>query len=411
MREDHAIADQVARLVEGGELAAGAEGRVDGEDAAVLERGGEELAAQVAGEDDDGVILRPLRQFAADLALEARHEQPVQRVVGAFLDERAVRVVLEVFEPTHERHLPARPASALLRRRALRVLAFGGGSLDRRFARQGQTLQGDAPADLAVPLQLRRQGAVLLAAVDGEDAVRRDLANRLGELEVVFVLQPLALRELVALARRQPTRVPENQPEDRTHVGRLGDHLGDDVPGAGEDVLDRVELLLGVDERGQHLVEVGDDLVGLPDLHRQRLQAALAGRRRQALLLRLVGQVEVFEALGVVGVDDGRAQLVGELALPLDGAQDGLLALGHVAQSGDALLDRAQHLLVQPAGPLFAVAGDERDGVALVEELDDGLDLDLADLQVLRDPREVHVAEVAARRGRLLLYALRHRRS
>jgi hypothetical protein len=41
-----------------------------------------------------------------------------------------------------------------------------------------------------------------------------------------------------------------------------------------------------------------------------------------------------------------------------------------------------RHLLVQPAGAFLAVAGDERNGVALVEQLHHALDLDLADLQV-----------------------------
>ena len=56
-----------------------------------------------------------------------------------------------------------------------------------------------------------------------------------------------------------------------------------------------------------------------------------------------------------------------------------------------AALDGADDLLVKPAGALLAVARDERDGVALVEQMHDRLDLQLADLQVLGDAGEVEV--------------------
>ena len=101
------------------------------------------------------------------------------------------------------------PASRRRRRRRRR----GG----RRFAgqRQRQTLQGDAPAGLGVPLQLDLQGVFLLAAVDGQDAVRRDVADRLGELEVILVLQPLPFGEFLALGRAQLARVPQDGADAR----------------------------------------------------------------------------------------------------------------------------------------------------------------------------------------------------
>ena len=82
--------------------------------------------------------------------------------------------------------------------------------------------------------------------------------------------------------------------------------------------------------------------------------------------------------------------------------QDGLLAVGELAQQADALLDGAQDLLVQPAGAFLAVAGDEGNGVALVEQLHHAFDLHLADLQVLSDPRQVEAPEFPWRRGRRL---------
>ena len=56
-------------------------------------------------------------------------------------------------------------------------------------------------------------------------------------------------------------------------------------------------------------------------------------------------------------------------------------------------ISRIDHL-VQVAGPLLAVAGDERDRVALVEQLDDALHLDAPDLQVLGDATKIDLDRV-----------------
>ena len=56
-------------------------------------------------------------------------------------------------------------------------------------------------------------------------------------------------------------------------------------------------------------------------------------------------------------------------------------------------ISRIDHL-VQAAGPLLAVARDERDRVALVEQLDDALHLNAPDLEVLRDPAQVDLNRV-----------------
>jgi hypothetical protein len=60
-----------------------------------------------------------------------------------------------------------------------------------------------------------------------------------------------------------------------------------------------------------------------------------------------------------------------------------------VPEVGDPVADDPEAALVQPAGPFLAVAGDERGGVPLVQELDGRLDLDLPELEVLGDPGKV----------------------
>jgi hypothetical protein len=107
----------------------------------------------------------------------------------------------------------------------------------------------------------------------------------------------------------------------------------------------------------------------------QRFQAVLARDLALGPPLGPVGQVEVFE-LGLGGGGrDPRRQLVGELALGLDRAADGLAPRVELAQIGEPLLQLAQLGVIQAAGRFLAVAGDEGDGGALVQERDRGPDL------------------------------------
>ena len=167
-----------------------------------------------------------------------------------------------------------------------------------------------------------------------------------------------------------------------------------------------VELLLGVEELLGGGGEVRQRLVADPDPQGQGLQSLLAGVGGLGLLLGLVGEVQVLEPLGVVGGADGVAELLGELALGLDGPEDRLLPLGQLAEAGDPELDLPDGHLVEIARPLLPVAGDEGHRVALVEQLDDALDLDAADLQVLRNPAQV---DLNRRRGVHTGFHLRRR--
>ena len=237
-----------------------------------------------------------------------------------------------------------------------------------------------------VELDLERP--FLVAPVDRQHAVRRDVRDRLGVVEVVAVFQPLPFGDL-GLAGDDLAGLPDDAADRVADRGHLADRLGEDVADAFEHLLDGLDPLLGVEELRRRGVQVGQGLVAVPDPQRQRLQPLVARLRRLGLLLGLERQVEVFEPLGVVGCADRRGQLVGELALRLDRLEDRLLALGQLAEPADPELDLADRHLVQVAGPLFAVTGDERHRVALVEQLDDALHLNAPDLQILRDPAQV----------------------
>ena len=68
-------------------------------------------------------------------------------------------------------------------------------------------------------------------------------------------------------------------------------------------------------------------------------------------------------------------QVFGQLALRLDGAEHGLLAVGQEPHLGQPVVDFADLLLIQPPRVVLAIAGDERDRVSLIEQLDGRLDL------------------------------------
>jgi hypothetical protein len=76
-------------------------------------------------------------------------------------------------------------------------------------------------------------------------------------------------------------------------------------------------------------------------------------------------------ALGLRALDAG-AQLRRELALLVDGLEDGGAALVQLGQVLVAVADVAQLHLVQLARGFLAVAGDERDGVAGQQQLQRG---------------------------------------
>ena len=83
------VIEQVAVRVEHGDLAAGSESGVDGQHDLLGDRRLEQQAAEVPGEDLDGVLLGGLGEVAADLALHAGQDQPVQGVDGRGAEDLA----------------------------------------------------------------------------------------------------------------------------------------------------------------------------------------------------------------------------------------------------------------------------------------------------------------------------------
>ena len=118
----------------------------------------------------------------------------------------------------------------------------------------------------------------------------------------------------------------------------------------------------------RHRIErrIGDERIG------QRLQARLARGLRLGAPLRLVGRIQVFQLDLGSGRGNGRAELRRQLALLLDAGQHRLAALLQLLQIAEPLLQLAQLRVIEPAGPLLAIARDERHGRALGQQFDHG---------------------------------------
>ena len=103
----------------------------------------------------------------------------------------------------------------------------------------------------------------------------------------------------------------------------------------------------------------------------QRLQALFPGHGGPGPALLLIGAVQVLHLRQGGGVVNGGGQLLGELPLAVDGVFDLLPALGQVPQIVQPVLQGPQGRVVHAAVELLAVAGDEGDGVALIQQVDD----------------------------------------
>ena len=155
MRVNHGLVEQVAAPIEHGHLAARPEPRVDGQDDLLGNRRLQEQPAQVLGEDLDGVLLGPLGQIAANLAFHAGQDQAVEGVDRGRAKQLGLRMALQ-----------------------------------RKLAEEHGLQVG--PRDIDPDLER----TFLVAAIDRQNAMRRNLGDRLGVIKIVAILEPLALGQL-----------------------------------------------------------------------------------------------------------------------------------------------------------------------------------------------------------------------
>jgi hypothetical protein len=224
------------------------------------------------------------------------------------------------------------------------------------------------------------EDVLLLAAEHRQDAVRWQLGERLGEVEVVGELGAVGLPALAHLADQAPS-VPHALAQLADQVGVLGEPFDQDGPGTVQGGLFVCDGVGDVRRRGRARIQrvVSEQRVG------QRFQARLAGDLRAGAALRLVRQVDVLQPGLRVGRQDLRLQGGVQFALRPDRLQHRYPPVLQLAQVAQAFLERAQLLVVQCAGGLLAVPGDERHGGAAVQQVHRGGHLTVADPELLSD--------------------------
>ena len=181
----------------------------------------------------------------------------------------------------------------------------------------------------------------------------------------------------------------EDLAEPLPRVGPFAEFVGDDVPHAEQHVGHRRDLRVGIHEIGGPAVEVGRSRIAGEDLVGQRLQPPLAGHLGEREFPGFEGEIDVLELLGALGSHDAGLEFGRELPLPVDRAQDRLLAVGELPRPPESRGDPPDVLLVETTGLIAPIPRDERNRVARVEQVRGGLDTGRRQPQPPRDLPQV----------------------
>ena len=341
---ENAVVDDLPRGTDDGHLAARAVAGIESHDRVAGERRFQEELLEVCTEDMDRLFFGVFCQKSAKLALHGGEEQTFIAVLDRCL---------------------------------------------QRFAEDGialcQPVEDFRRKLLMVALERDLEAALLLAAVDGEDAMRGQCAKRL----LVVLIHEEGLRVLGLFVERSHEFCP--LPKLLAHLlaqrSALGNGLGDDVHRAGERVLRCLYALLRIDELRGVFFRRAAFLFLCENRERQRLKPLFPRDARTRAPLLLEGQVDVLQLLHLQRPVERFLDLGRELSLLLDALFDLLLALQEISEARKLALDGAHLLFVEFARRLLAVARDEGHGVSLVQERDRRLRLLCSDAQSARNSR------------------------
>ncbi|EGY01038.1 hypothetical protein AZA_29053 [Nitrospirillum viridazoti Y2] len=335
VRVDGGGLQQLAGGVHHGDLHTGADARIQPQGGALAGGRRQQQAFQVTAEDGDGLILRPVAHRAHQVQFQ------MQGDLGAPGPAAGVQ------QPAVGGPAPVLDAESVGDRRLAGVLLAGGGVLAH--------LHGQV------------QDAAGAAAEQGQGAVRGQVGQRLRLVEIVGELG--ALLSLALHDGRDDAAVfLAIAAQEAQQLGVFTHALHQDGAGAVQGRLGVGHALLGIDIGGG----AGFRIVGriVQQQVGQGLQPRLPRDHGLGPALGLIGQVQIFQPrLGVGGRDLG-LQLGRQLALLLDGFQDGGAPLLHLTQVAQAFIQGAQLRVIQAAGRLLAVAGDEGHGRAFVQQGD-----------------------------------------
>ena len=320
----HRSVQHLARPVHHGHLAAHAVARIQAHGDLALDRRLHKQRLQVQCKLPDGPLVCLFSQQAAGFPLQGGEDQPVVGVLGGGLDK-------------------------FHRRRA---------GLHHRPAQQGQrpvSIQGDG----------NLQHALLLAPVDGQNLVSLEPGKSLLKI-IIQAIHAVLLRGRTA---GKPALPAQQAAQRLADVSIIGDLLGNDVRRALKSIGHGVHTLFRGEKFPGGILRPG----AIPLLGKQQgcqgLQPFFPCHGGPGAALLLIGAVEILHLRQGLGAVDGGSQLLRQLALVDDGLFYRRAALLQIAQILQPLLQSAQGGVVHGAVELLAVAGNEGNGVPLIQQL------------------------------------------
>ena len=102
----------------------------------------------------------------------------------------------------------------------------------------------------------------------------------------------------LAAAAHELRRPLQDLAQFSAHIRSLTEPFSNNVPHAGEHVIDAVQILLRSNQAGSTRRQIGRGGIRLQDFTRQRFQTALPRQRGERLLLWLERQIQILETLG-----------------------------------------------------------------------------------------------------------------
>ena len=322
------MAEELAGVIDYGDLAARANARVEAKNGQLPGGGRKQQVLQVFPKHPNGVRIGTLLQFQADFRRDRVVQQPLPGVFGRQIQLRG-------------------PVARLL--------------VNPTLDQENRSLRLQFDDEI--------QDAFGLAAPDGQHPVG---GNRLHRLPVLVVHLELLLFVLAihglftnddALFRHRPA-------QHLADIGVIADGFGDDVTGSFQSLINVRDALCGVHKRSGERSERQFGRFLTPHVVRQRLQTLFPGNHGLGAAFGLVGQVQIFEFALVESGLNASLQLVCELTLLLNRGQDRLFAGHQVAKVQQFLFNFANLDFVEIAGGFLTISGDERDGGTLIQQFD-----------------------------------------
>ena len=343
---DDVVVEEFSLGIEDDGFAAGAEPGVDGEEAFLAERSGEEEFADVVGEDAEGFGIRLFPGGEPGLGFHGREEEALAAVAGGKAD------------------------------------LVGG----RATAGDGEAFDGVEGAVFRDG-HAEHEEAFFFAAAHGKEAVTGNPREGFAPFEVVAVFGGVVVRFLACEDLAGDSGFFLVDFADGAADGCVvGEAFGDDIAGTCEGFLRGLdpEFLLTVltEESGGFRGRVGGGIgLGGEDPFRERLEAFFLCDGGAGAAFRAEGSEDVLEAGHGFRLVDLAAEGVGEQFPFVEAFEDGGAALVEFGDLEEAVADAGDLDFVEHAGDFLAVAGDEGHSGAFVKELDSRLDLGGTDVE------------------------------